>query len=133
MLCQIGQGGKFPQWLLDMNNIEKIEEWIQQSHPKRVAERIAELEKIAGLRSNPKIEAAIQKHLKEEYKKIKLDSCGSAMHKLYETGDAMLGNSIVVEWSDRQVWFSLDGDDVEMVIYPNRAIAIAIAKELHKN
>lgn len=100
-------------------NIKEIEDWVKKEHPSVVANRIVQLEKVAGLRANPKIEAAIQKHLSEEYNKIKLDSCGSAMHKLYETGDAMLGNSIVVEWSDRQVWFLLYEDDVEMVVYRN--------------
>lgn len=79
----------------------------------------ARLAKIAGLLANPAIQAAVEKHIAERYKAIKLDSCGSAVHRVYEIGDALFGPSVVVEWDDRQFWFAPDGNGVEVDEFPN--------------
>lgn len=81
--------------------------------------RVAELENEMGLMAEPRIRDAVKSHIEERYKSIKPDSCFSAVHKVYQTGDALCGPSVVVEWDDVCVWFSPDGNAVEMSEYPS--------------
>lgn len=104
-----GDGVSRCQWCLE---IERLNRQLAESR-----EECERLRGIAGLRANPAMNAAVQQHIADTYKNIKPDSCGSAVHKLYETGDCMNGPSVVVEWSDRQVWFSMDGNSVEVDTY----------------
>lgn len=82
--------------------------------------QLASLRRIAGLMADPAINAAVTAHISERYKSYKPDSCGSAIHKRYETGDCVTGNHVVVEWSDKTYWFTPDGDRVEIDEYPSR-------------
>lgn len=91
----------------------------------RLTQENERLREIAGLMADPVINKAVNDHIAERYKTIKPDSCGSCAHKLYETGDCLTGRHVVVEWHDKLVWFSPDGDGVEVEEYPNRQTELA--------
>lgn len=82
------------------------------------AEYVLGLEQIAGLQADPKMRQAVKEHLQSEYGKRKPDSSFSQVHRIYETGCALMGPSLVVDWHDKQVWFSPCGDSVEVEEYP---------------
>lgn len=76
------------------------------------------------LLSHPKIKAAINSHLTAEYEKRRgqHDASFSQMHKTYETGCALLGPSVNVEWHDKIVSFALNGEEVEVEEFRNSTL-----------
>jgi hypothetical protein len=101
------------KWAEESGNASLMLEYAERLKRNSLVELEAEnaaLRSKLGLRANPEIEAAIQQHLIDGYAVRKLDSVGSCMHKMYESGDCFLGPCVVVEWHDKKVVFSCSGD-----------------------
>jgi cell division protein FtsB len=83
-------------------------------------QRAERAERELGLLANPAIAAAVKQHIEERYKSLTPDASFSQVHKVYQTGCALTGPSVVVEWDDKQFWFAPVGDGVEIDEYPSR-------------
>ncbi len=84
----------------------------------RLRAEVNRLSDIAGLMAHPLIAAAIKKHIADEMKTVTPDASFSQTYKVYETGCALMGPSVVVEWHNKAVWFALEGDRVQVDVYP---------------